>query len=55
VVLWVLAQSTMRETLSMAAIVAVCVLYYVIRNAGRGGRRAVPIAQTAASIANDAR
>jgi hypothetical protein len=38
----------------MAAIVAVCVLYYVIRNAGRGGRRAVPIAQTAASIANDA-
>jgi amino acid transporter len=48
VVLWVLAQSTRREILTMSAIVAACVLVYLLRSARRRAGPDVPIAQAAA-------
>jgi amino acid transporter len=55
VVLWVLAQSTRREAVSMAAIVAVCALYYSLHHLRRRGRPGVPIVPAAAPGATDAR
>lgn len=55
VVLWVLAQSTMKETLSMTAVIAACVLYYVVRTRlHRRGPPDIPIIPAAARSVSDA-